>query len=163
MVSWNVSCFFRLALNQQEGNNNEGVGRKSPQVSSGALSIQSKIPEISVDTSNGTDHFDLVWLEYSVHFDQSGYLSRWDWNVPFHKLTKLLPPVPLFCILPTRTMTKRTVAWVSSVQPKYTVPLGTWNFPTFQTRIFVEWKAPLIYCYRLLSVYLVCACESMGD
>ena len=50
-------------------NNNEGVGRKSSQVSSGALSIQPKISEILVDTSNGTAHFGLVRLEYLVHFD----------------------------------------------------------------------------------------------
>ena len=34
--------------------------------------------------------------------------------VPFH-LTKLLSPVPLFCFLPTRTITKRAVALVGSV------------------------------------------------
>ena len=31
----------------------------------GALSIQPKIPEISVGSSNGTDHFRLVRPEYS--------------------------------------------------------------------------------------------------
>ena len=31
----------------------------------GSLSIQPKIPEISVGTSNGTDHLSLVCLEYS--------------------------------------------------------------------------------------------------
>ena len=36
-----------------------------------ALSIQPKIPEILVGTSNGTDHFGLVRPEYS------GQLSRW--------------------------------------------------------------------------------------
>ena len=45
-------------------------------MSSGALSIQPKISEISVDTSNGTAHFGLVQLEYSVHFDQSIYLGE---------------------------------------------------------------------------------------
>ena len=72
-----------------------------------ALSIQPKLLEISVGTSNGTDHFGLVRPEYSgpalkvVHFDRSGFFGRSDWNVPFH-LTKLLSPVPLFCILLTR-------------------------------------------------------------
>ena len=56
-------------------NNNEGVGRKRPQVSSGALSIQPKIRKVLVDISNGTHHFGLVQLEYLVHFDQSGYLG----------------------------------------------------------------------------------------
>ena len=50
----------------------------------GALSIQPKIPVISVCTSNGTDHFGLVRPEYSapalkvIHFDRSGYLDRSD-------------------------------------------------------------------------------------
>ena len=63
-----------------------------------ALSIQPKIPEISDGTSNGT------FPEYAgpalkvVLFDRSGYLGRSDRNVPFH-LTKLLSPVPFFCIL----------------------------------------------------------------
>ena len=35
--------------------------------------------------------------------------GRWYWNVPF--LTKLSSPVPLFCILLTRTITKRAVAF----------------------------------------------------
>ena len=61
----------------------------------GVLSIQPKVPEISVGTSNGTDHFGLVWLEYLgpalkvVHFDQTNR------NVPFH-LTKLFPQYPSF-------------------------------------------------------------------
>ena len=55
----------------------------------GALSIQPKIPVISVGTSNGTDHFGLVRPEYSgpalkvVLFDRSGHFGRSDRNVPF--------------------------------------------------------------------------------
>ena len=45
---------------------------------------------------------------------------------------KLLFPVPLFCFLVTRTITKRAVAWVGSLQPESTVPLGTWNFRNFK-------------------------------
>ena len=47
-----------------------------------ALSIQPKIPEISVGSSNGTDHFGLVRPEYSgpalkvVHCDRSGHFGR---------------------------------------------------------------------------------------
>ena len=41
-------------------------------------------------------------------------------------------PVPLFCILPTRTKTKREVVWFRAVQPKCTVPLCTWNVRTFK-------------------------------
>ena len=78
-----------------------------------------------------TDHFGLVQPKYSgpalkvVHFDWTGHFGRSDQNVPFH-LTKLLSPVPLFCILLTRTITKHVVAWVGSVQPECIVPL--WNF-----------------------------------
>jgi len=67
------------------------------------------ILEILVDISNGTDHFGLVLLEYSgpdlkvVHFVGSSHFGRSDRNVPFH-LTKLLSPVPYFCILLTRTI-----------------------------------------------------------
>ena len=47
-----------------------------------ALSIQPKIPEITVGTSNGTDHFGLVRPKYSgpalkvIHFDRSGHFGR---------------------------------------------------------------------------------------
>ena len=86
--------------------------------------------QILVGTSNGTDHFGLFRPEYSgpafkmVHFDRYGHFDRSDRNVPFH-LTKLLFPVPPFCILHTRIITKRAVAWVGSVQPECTTPLGT--------------------------------------
>ena len=99
-------------------------------LSSWALSIQPKIPEISVGTPNGTDHFGLVRPEYLgpalkvVHFDRSGHFGRSDQNVPFH-LAELLSTVQLFCILLTRTITKRAVARVGSVQPECTAPLGT--------------------------------------
>ena len=62
-----------------------------------ALFMQPENPEISVSTSNGTNHFGLVRLEYSgpalkvVHSDQSSHFSWSDWNVPFH-LTKLCLP-----------------------------------------------------------------------
>ena len=85
-----------------------------------ALSIQPKIPVISVGTSYGTDHFGLAQPEYSgpalkvVHFDRSGHFGRSDRNVPFRS-TNLLSPVPLFRILLTKTITKHAVAWVGSV------------------------------------------------
>ena len=72
------------------------------------LSIHPKILEILVGTSNGTDHFGLVRPGYSrpalkvVHFDRSGHFGRSDQNVSFH-FSKLLTPVPHFCILLTRT------------------------------------------------------------
>ena len=50
-----------------------------------------------------------------VHFDRSSHFDLSDWNVPF-RLTKFLSTVSLFCILLTRTITKRAVAWVGSVR-----------------------------------------------
>ena len=83
-----------------------------------------------------------------VHFDRSGHFGRSDQNVPFH-LTKLLSSVPLFCILLTRTITKRAVAWVGSVQSESECnaigmyrSIGDVEFPKFQTGMFVEWKEP---------------------
>ena len=111
------------------------------------LSIQPKIPEISAGTSNGTDHFGLVRPEYSrpglkvVLFDQSGHFCRSDRNVRFH-LTKLFSPVPLFCILLTRTITKRAQDWIGSLQPECTVPLGTWNFRKFKPEFLLNGKRP---------------------
>ena len=67
-----------------------------------------------------------------VHFDRSSHFGRSDRNVPFH-LT-----VPLFCILLTRTITKRAVAWVA-VQSECTVPLRT-KF------LFLCWKNISLVC-----------------
>ena len=59
--------------------------------------MQPENPEISVGTSNGTNHFGLARLEYSgpalkvVHSDRSGHFSWSDRNVPFY-LTKLCLP-----------------------------------------------------------------------
>ena len=117
----------------------------APRVST--LPIQPQIPEISVGTSNRTDHLGLIRPEYLgaalkvVHFDRSGYLGRSDRNVSFHS-TKLLSPVPLFRILLTRTITKCAVAWVGSEQPECTVPLNTWNFRDFKTEFLLNGKLP---------------------
>ena len=63
-----------------------------------------------------------------VHLDRSSHFGRSDRNVPFH-LT-----VPLFCILLTRTITKRAVAWVA-VQSECPVPLRTRNFRNFKPEL----------------------------
>ena len=115
----------------------------------GVLSIQPQIPEISVGTSNGTDHFGLVRPEYSgpalnvVHFDRSGHFGRSDRNVFFH-LTKLFSSVLLFCILLTRTITKRAVAWVGPVQLEWARGISE-----ISNRNFVEWKAPFFSLVKL--------------
>ena len=95
----------------------------------------------------GTDHFSSVQPEYLgpalrvVRFDQSGHFGQSDRNVPFH-VTKLLSPVPLFCILLTRIITKRVVAWVGSVQPECTVLLGKRNFRNLKQEFLLSGKRP---------------------
>ena len=107
-----------------------------------------KIPEILGGTSNGTDHFRVVRPEYLgqslkvVTVERSG---RSDQNVLSH-LTKVLSPVPLFCILLARTTTKRTVAWVRSVQPKSHRSIGHVECPKISHRNFkllLNGKRPL--------------------
>ena len=99
-----------------------------------ALSIQPKIPEISV--RNGTDQFGSVRLEYLVtplkvvHLT-GPVISVGPTELSLSILTKLFSLVPLFCILLTRTITRRAVAWVGSVQTECTVPLGTWALTEF--------------------------------
>ena len=61
---------------------------------------------------------------------------------PFH-LTKLLSPVPLFCILlAAGTISKHAVAWNGSVKPEWTVPLVTWNFRNFKPKFLLNGKRP---------------------
>ena len=140
--------------------------RKATKV--GALSIQPKIPVISVGTSNGTDHFGLVRPEYSgpalkvVLFDRSGHFGRSDRNVPFH-LRKLLSPVPLFCILLARTITKRAVAWVGSVEPECTVPLNTENFRNFKPEFLLNGKRPRSDSFSVRNSELIVSHISFWD
>ena len=112
---------------------------------SGALSIQPTIPEILVGTSNGTDHFHLVQPESSrpalkvVLLDRSGHFGRLDRKVLFC-LTKLLSPVPLFCIL---DQMHGGLGWVCATGMSCSIG-HIIEFSKFQTRIFVKWKAPLV-------------------
>ena len=83
----------------------------------------------------------------SVRSDWNIWEHLWRWStlagpvisvgpteLSFSILTKLFSLVPLFCILLTRTITRRAVAWVGSVQTECAVLLGTWAL--------LEWKAP---------------------
>ena len=72
---------------------------------------------------------------------RSSHFGRSDRNVPFH-LTKLFSPPPLFCVLLTSIITKSAVAWVGSVQPEYTVPLGAWNVRNFKPEFLLNGKSP---------------------
>ena len=91
-----------------------------------------------------------VW-DHLWRFANFGQSDR---NVPFH-LTKLMCPVPLFCFLLTRTITKPAVAWVGSLQPECTVPMSTWNFRNFKLENFVEWKAPMVYNNLLMCLWSI--------
>ena len=103
-----------------------------------------------VKASNGTDHFGLVRPEYLgpalkvAHFDRSGYLGRSDRNDPFH-VTKLLSPVPTF-FYPAYKNNNQTRGGLGGV-----CATGMYRsirhveLPKFQTWIFVEWKACLLY------------------
>ena len=103
------------------------------------LYIQPQIPEISLGTSKW-ERTISVWSDRNIRgcpLWPSGHFGRSDPNVPFH-LTKLLFPVPLFW----RTITKRAVAWVRSVQTECTVPLDTWNFRNFKPEFLLNGKRP---------------------
>ena len=103
------------------------------------LSIQPKIPEISVGTSNGMDHFALIRLEYSgpalkvVHFDWSGYLCRsvgLKCPIPVDKLvvpstTLLYPPYK------NNNQTRSGLGWVCATRMYHFI--GHMEFPKFQT------------------------------
>ena len=79
-----------------------------------------------------------------VHFDRSaGHFGRSvGQNCPFPFDKIVVPAVPLFCILLTRTITKRAVAWVGFVQPECAVPLGMWNFRNFKPEFLLKVKRP---------------------
>ena len=64
-------------------------------------------------------------------------------------LPKLFSLVPLFCILLTRTITRRAVAWVGSVQTECTVPLGTWALVEWKASEMSNFDSPLTYQVRL--------------
>ena len=108
-----------------------------------ALSIQPKIPVISVATSNGTDHFGLVRPEYS-----ESALKVWSfWSVgpkcsfPFDKIvvpsTALLYPA-----CKNNNQARGGLGRVCATGMNRSIEHV--KFPKFLTGIFVEWKAPLV-------------------
>ena len=75
-----------------------------------------------------------------VHFDWSSHFGHSNQKVPFN-LTKLLSPVPLFCFLLTRTITKRMVAWVGYVPFHWAHEISEISnqiFPTHISNFFVS-------------------------
>ena len=56
-------------------------------------------------------------------------------------ILQMLSQLALFCILLTRTITKRGVAWIGFLQPELcTVSLGTWNIRNFKPQFLVNGK-----------------------
>ena len=100
-----------------------------------ALSIQPKIPVISVGTSNGTDHFSLVRREYSGQLWRwSTYLGRSDRDVPSTVVSS-----------PAYKNNNQTCGGLGRVcVTRMYHSIGHVEFPKFQTGIFVEWKAACI-------------------
>ena len=71
---------------------------------------------------------------------------------PFDKIVS--PPIPLFCIQLTRTIPKRAVAWVRSVQPECTIPFGTWNFQNFKLEFSLNVKFPCSHCCNQFQIQI---------
>ena len=112
---------------------------------SGALSIQAKYPQIlignqmerAISVRSDRNIWDNLWRWFTL---TSPLISVGPTESPFH-LTKLLSPVPLFCILlAAGTISKHPVAWNGSVKPEWTVPLGTWNFWIFKPKFLLNGK-----------------------
>ena len=104
----------------------------------------------STPNSRNSGCYVIEWT-ISIWSDQNIRDQLWRWssltglviNVPSH-LRKLSSPVPLFRIL-GRTITKCTVAWVWSVQPKCTISLSMWNFRNFKLEFLLNGKHPFAY------------------
>ena len=84
-------------------------------------------------------------------------VGRSDRNVPFH-LTKLLFPLPLSCILLTRTRTKRAVTWVGSVQLECTIhwargisEISNRNFCWIESALGLFWGSNFDPVFRTTS------------
>ena len=77
-----------------------------------------------------------------AYFDRSGYLGRSDRNDPFH-LTKLLSPVPIFFFYLAYKNTRGGLGRVCATGTYRSI--GHVELPKFQTWIFVEWNARLLY------------------
>ena len=108
-----------------------------------ALSIQPKIPDISVGTSNGTDHFGLVRPEFSgpalkvVHFDRSVGP-----NCPFPFDKTVVPSIAL--LYPAYKNNNQTRGGLGRVCATGMYrSIGHVEFPTFQMGILLNGKHPI--------------------
>ena len=73
---------------------------------------------------------------------------------PFDKIVSPQYRSFVSCILLTRTITKCAVAWVGSVQPECTIPLGTWNFRNFKLEFLLNGKFPYSHCYNQFQIQI---------
>ena len=113
-----------------------------------ALSIQPKIPDISVGTSNGTDHFGLVQPEYlGTSFEGSPLRPIWSfWAVgprgpfPFGKI--IVPSTAL--LYPAYKNNNQTRGGLGRVCATGMYrSIGHVEFPTFQMGILLNGKHPI--------------------
>ena len=110
---------------------------------SGALSIQPKIPEISVGTSkfDGTEQSNWnIWEELWRWSSLTG-LSFWSVGLkslfPFDKI--VVPNTTLlYLAYKNDNQTRGGLGWVCATGMYRSI--GHVEFPKFQTRIFVKWK-----------------------
>ena len=119
-----------------------------------ALSIQPKIPDILVGTSNGTDHFGLVRPEYSgpalkvVHFDRSGHFGRSvgpKCPFPFDKI--VVPSTAL--LYPAYKNNNQTRGGLGRVCATGMYrSIGHVEFPTFQMGLLLNGKHPIFRISR---------------
>ena len=97
-------------------------------------------PSISVWSDRNIQDQLWRWSTLTVLVISVGRSHR---NVFFH-LTKPLFPVPLICILLSRTITELYLRWRLS---RVYCSIGRVKFPKFHTGIFVEWKAPYVFAF----------------
>ena len=126
---WQLSC-----SESQPPSENDKLYKRKRQLFE-ALSIQPKVPEISVGTSNATDHFGLARPVWS-------FRSVGKCPFPFDKI--VVPSTAL--LYPAYKNNNQTRGGLGRVcETEMYRSIGHVKFPKFQTGIFVEWKAPLIY------------------
>ena len=116
----------------------------------GTLSIRHKIPEISV--RNQMERTISAWSDRNIW----GYLWRWSTlagPIILIGRTEMCLFISALTFVSCLQITKRAVARVGSVQSECS-SIGHVEFPNFRTKIFVEWKAPLVE--ELLTGLLYC-------
>ena len=112
-----------------------------------ALSIQPKIPEITVGTSNRTYHFGLVRPKYSrpalkvIRFDRSGHfgrlVARTDMSLSIWQNCCSHYRSPAY---KNTNQTRSGLGRVCATGMYH--PLGTWNFRNFKPEFLLNRKRP---------------------